>query len=88
MRRPIRNIDIHPGKSLAYLNFERQVCSNSHYVIGYRSGQMPYNNNGFDGQCFADFAEIFADCRFHKINFAFIIMYGVIFYECYTGVWK
>ena len=36
-------------------------------------------------KCFADFAEIFADCKFHKINFVFIIMYGVIFYECYTG---
>ena len=86
MRRPIRNINIHPGQHPGYLNFERQACLNSRYIIGYRSGQMPYHNTGFDGQMFCKILQkYFADCKFDKIDFAFNVMYGLIFYECYTG---
>ena len=55
MRRPIRNINIHAGQPPGYLNFERRAFLNSRYVIGHRSGQMPYHNTGFDGQMFCRF---------------------------------
>ena len=84
MRRPIRNINIHPGQPPGYLNFERQACLNSRYVIGHRSGQMPYHNTG-RSNALQILQKYFPDCKFDIIYFACIIMYGLIFYECHTG---
>ena len=46
---------------------------------------MYYHNTGFDNQMPLTEKKCCADCKFDKINFAFIIMSRLSFSECYTG---